>query len=85
MKISPSEFKKACGYGKKSRAAGRTGHAFTPAEVHILKEVLKQMPERAVRHLNYSELKKACAKVSSQEVADKILMRLLADTILCKE
>jgi hypothetical protein len=84
MKISAKEFRKACGYKGKKKGKAAADRSFSSEEIRMLKEILKQMPERAVRHLNFAQLKEECAKASSEDVAEKLLMRSLIDSILGK-
>jgi len=83
MKISVEQLKKAFQYtSSKKREATRL--PFSSEELRLLKEVLKRMPDSAVRHLDYSRIREECEKVSSEDVADKLLARKLVDKLFEK-
>lgn len=83
MKISVEQFKKAFQYGS-SKKGEATKLPFSPDELRHLKEILKQLPEMAIRHLNYSRIKEEYKKVTAEDVAENLLMRRLVDKIFEK-
>lgn len=83
MKISVEQFKKAFQYGS-SKKGEATKLPFSPDELRHLKEILKHLPEMAIRHLNYSRIKEESEKVTAEDVAEKLLMRRLVDKIFEK-
>jgi len=82
MKISNEQFKKAIEYILREKKKGKKGKTkFSEEEIQLLKEILKNLPDRAVRHLNYQKIKEECEKVSSKEVSEKLLIRKIVDKI----
>ena len=80
MKISVEQLKKAFQYGSQQKE-GSTKLPFSTDELSLLVEALKQMPEKKIRHLNYSMIKEECEKISSEDVAEKLLMKRLVDKL----
>ncbi|MBU1163007.1 MAG: hypothetical protein KKA75_02515 [Proteobacteria bacterium] len=80
MKISFEQFRKALQYGSSEKEEA-TKLAFSPEELHHMKETLKRLPEVDISHLNYSMIMEECEKVSAEDVAEKLLMRRLVDKI----
>ncbi|NVL90514.1 MAG: hypothetical protein HWN69_05885 [Desulfobacterales bacterium] len=83
MKISIEQLKKAFQYAS-SKKGEATKVPFSPEELRLLKEMLKRMPDSSVRHLDYSRIREECEKVSSEDVADKLLVRKLVDKLFEK-
>ncbi len=81
MKLSPEQFQKLCRL--LPRQVGQPVNIrLSPAEVQLLKEILKQLPENAVRHLNYKEVRQRLGQVGSREIAEKLILRRLADHLV---
>lgn len=80
MKLSIEELKKAFRYAAGKEATAE-GIPVTDEELSLLKEMLKQMPDRAVRHLDYGKIKKELENISSDDIAEKFLARRLVDKI----
>ncbi len=81
MKLSYEQCLEALKYSR-ARKSKKAGTRITAQEVAILKELLKQMPDRSVRHLNYRQVLDEIKSVSSKDVAEKLILRKLVDKTL---
>jgi len=86
MKISKKQFQKAVEFIKKDKKnKEKRIKKFSGKEIELLFEILKNLPENAIRHLDYGKVKKELKKVSPEDVAEKILIRGIVDNLLKKE
>jgi hypothetical protein len=85
MKISREQVEQAVEYALKKRGGKSKGsEIITEKELELLVEILKNMPEEAVRHLDYSRIKENMGKISENDIAEKILLREIVDKLLGK-
>ena len=84
MKISREQVEQAVEYALKKRGGKSKGSEITEKELKLLVEILKNMPEEAVRHLDYSRIKENMGKISENDIAEKILLREIVDKLLGK-
>jgi len=82
MKISYKQCQKVFKYGYLKKTESPKFDDLSSEEFHFLKEMLKQMPENSVRHLNYNKMKEDCKKISPEDVAEKLLIKNLVDKLL---
>ena len=86
MKISKKQFQKAVELTKKDKKnKEKRIKNFSEKEIELLVEILKNLPENAIRHLNYEKVKEELKKVSPEDIAEKILIREIVDNLLKKE
>jgi len=86
MKISKKQFQKAVELTKKDKKnKEKRKRKFSEKEIELLVEILKNLPENAIRHLNYEKVKEELKKVSPEDIAEKILIREIVDNLLKKE
>jgi hypothetical protein len=84
MKISSGEFQKVCRRCTRKESARRKCQ-FTQREIRIIKEIIRQMPDNAIRHLDYNRLRREYICVPPENVAEKFIMRNLVDFILDRD
>jgi len=85
MKISMEQVEKAMEYALNKRGGKSKGsEIITEKELELLVEILKNMPEESVRHLDYSMIKDEMGKISENDIAEKMLLREIVDKLLEK-
>ncbi|GEM_PF-3185956 len=84
MKLSVEQFEKAWQYLGHQKSLGAKLN-LTKKEKVLLQELIKQMPERTLRHLNYQKIRQSLGEISSREVAKKLFLRHLTDQLVARE
>lgn len=84
MKISKEQFQKAIESLKKEKNAGKKKRKtrVSKKEISLLIEILKNLPESTIRHLNYQKIKEELKKVTSEDVAEKVIIREIVDNLM---
>lgn len=84
MKLSKEQFEKAWQYLRQQKTPAAKLH-LTEEEKILLQELIKQMPERALRHLNYQKIRQNLREIPSREVAKKLFLRYLTDQLVARD
>lgn len=82
MKLSPEQFIEVMKFIRRGGERPPKKMGMKREEFTLIKEMVKQLPERAIRHLNYEKIKEEMEKISVEEVAEKLMMRTLVDRLL---
>lgn len=84
MKISKEQFQKAIESLKKEKNEGKKKRKtrVSKKEISLLIEILKNLPESTIRHLNYQKIKEELKKVTSEDVAEKVIIREIVDKLM---
>jgi len=82
MKLSSEQARRVLRYAGAHPTATRKKPDFSDGEIRLMREMLKQMPERSFRHINYDEIRRQAEGISPSDVAEKVLMKNLVDGIL---